>query len=71
MDFKAPSPCVREGNGVESRVLEIDHPAALETNQVVVPVRFSLETRRRSRVAYLARYPDLDESLQNAIHGGS
>jgi hypothetical protein len=64
-------PLVRERNGVQAWVFEVDHLAASETDQVVVPVRLRLKARGRSRVAHLASYAELDQGFQNPVYGGS
>ena len=63
--------CVREGKIVEARVIKVDHPAALDTNQMVMSVRFNLETRRRTRVTHLASYIDPDQGLQDPVYRGA
>ena len=58
-----------KGKFVEARVFQIDHPPAFNTDQVVVPVRFNLETRRCSRVTHLPGNADTDQCVQDPIDG--
>jgi hypothetical protein len=63
--------CVREGKIVEARVIKVDHPAALDTNQMVMSVRFNLKPCRCARVAHLTSQVDPDQGLQDPVYSGS
>jgi hypothetical protein len=52
-----------EGKIVETWVFEVDHPAAAETDQVMMSARLNLETRRRARMTHLASYADLNQRV--------
>jgi hypothetical protein len=63
--------CVRKGKFVEARVFKVDHPAASDTDQVVMSVRFKLKTCSCARVTYLASQTDFHKCIENPVNGGS
>ncbi len=61
---------VRQGQPVETPVLEVDDRLATHAHQVVMPASPRIESRRRARVTDLLDQTQFHEHIQDAIHAG-
>ncbi len=68
--LESVAPDVRPGHLAGHLLFEIDDRLAAEADQMVVPLSLRVEPRHRTRVTDPGDQTQLNEGLEDAVHGG-